>query len=93
MNSSQFSISSAEEDSRTPIAITDLLFSRSLATSGEKSESPERMTKVSRCSLDQQRSIASTARRMSALFFPERWRFGISIISIPAACSSFLYSG
>ena len=35
-----------------PTPMTRLLFSRSLDTSGEKSESPEQMTKVSMCSFE-----------------------------------------
>ena len=34
----------------TPTPITALAFSRSLLTSGEKSESPEMITKMSMCS-------------------------------------------
>jgi hypothetical protein len=37
----------SEEEFFTPTPITSLLFSRSLETSGEKSESPLMMTKVS----------------------------------------------
>jgi hypothetical protein len=40
-----------EEEFFTPMPMTYLLFSLSLETNGEKSESPDRMTKVSRCSL------------------------------------------
>ena len=42
-------ISRLEVDSLTPTPMTSLLFSRSLETSGEKSESPEMITKVSTC--------------------------------------------
>ena len=47
MNSSQLAISRSEVEFFTPTPITVLLFSRSLLTSGEKSESPLMMTKVS----------------------------------------------
>src|SRR5437660_1754241 len=40
MNSSQLAISRSEVEFLTPTPITPLLFSRSLLTSGEKSESP-----------------------------------------------------
>ena len=53
-----------------PRPMTCLPFSLSLETSGEKSESPETMTKVSTWGLLQARSIASTTRRMSAEFLP-----------------------
>ena len=49
MNSSQFAISRSEVELFTPTPITILLFSRSLLTSGEKSESPLTTTKVSTC--------------------------------------------
>ena len=51
MNSSQFAISRSEVELFTPTPITNLLFSRSLLTSGEKSESPLMITNVSTCSL------------------------------------------
>ena len=51
MNSSQQAISRSEVDFFTPMPITVLLFSRSLLTSGEKSESPLTMAKVSTCAL------------------------------------------
>jgi hypothetical protein len=51
MNSSQLLISRSEVEFFTPTPITVLAFSRSLLTSGEKSESPEMITKVSMCSL------------------------------------------
>ena len=51
MNSSQFAISKSEVEFLTPTPITTLLFSRSLDTSGEKSESPLMITKVSTCDL------------------------------------------
>ena len=66
MNSSQFSISRSEVEFFTPSPITYLLFSLSLETSGEKSESPEQTTKQSMCSFWKDMSIASTTRRMSA---------------------------
>ncbi len=49
MNSSQFAIRRSDVEFFTPTPITTLLFSRSLETSGEKSESPLMMTKVSTC--------------------------------------------
>ncbi len=49
MNSSQFLISRSLVEALTPTPITSLLFSRSLDTSGEKSESPLMITKVSTC--------------------------------------------
>ena len=51
-------------------SITPLSFSLSLETSGEKSESPERITKVVMWPLEATRSIASTTMRMSAEFLP-----------------------
>ena len=51
MNSSQLAISRSEVELFTPTPITVLLFSRSLLTSGEKSESPLMITKVSTCAL------------------------------------------
>ena len=51
MNSSQLLISSSEVEFFTPTPITVLAFSRSLLTSGEKSESPLMITKVSTCDL------------------------------------------
>ena len=51
MNSSQLLTRRSEVEFFTPTPITDLAFSRSLLTSGEKSESPEMMTNVSMCSL------------------------------------------
>lgn len=51
MNSSQFSMNRSEVEFLTPTPMTVLLFSRSLLTSGEKSESPLMMTKMSMCSL------------------------------------------
>ena len=46
MNSSQLAISRSLVEFFTPTPITCLAFSRSLETSGEKSESPLMMTKV-----------------------------------------------
>ena len=51
MNSSQFAISRSDVEFLTPTPITILSFSRSFDTSGEKSESPLMMTKVSTCDL------------------------------------------
>ena len=70
MNSSQTSASRLLVASFMPTPMTVLPNSLSLETSGEKSESPERMAKVSMWSLVRQISIASTARRMSAEFLP-----------------------
>ncbi len=56
MNSSQPLISRSEVEFLTPHPTTTLLFSRSLATSGEKSESPLMITKVSTCDLVRQDS-------------------------------------
>jgi hypothetical protein len=50
MNSSQPLMRRSEVDCLTPQPITNLLFSRSFDTSGEKSESPLTITKVSTCS-------------------------------------------
>ncbi|MCY1383333.1 hypothetical protein D9M68_780790 [compost metagenome] len=46
MNSSQLAINRSDVDCFTPTPITFLLFSRSLDTSGEKSESPLIITNV-----------------------------------------------
>ena len=51
MNSSQFAIRRSEVEFFTPTPITVFAFSRSFDTSGEKSESPLMMTKVSTCAL------------------------------------------
>ena len=51
MNSSQLAIRRSEVEFLTPSPTTILSFSRSLLTSGEKSESPLMMTKVSTCDL------------------------------------------
>src|SRR5262249_14838044 len=81
MNSSQFAIRRSELEFLTPTPITTLSFSRSLETSGEKSESPLMMTKVSTCALVYQRSSAWTTMRMSAEFLPDWRTCGISISS------------
>ena len=47
MNSSQLAMSRSEVEFFTPTPMTTLLFSRSLLTSAEKSESPLMITKVS----------------------------------------------
>ena len=47
MNSSQLLIRRSELEFFTPTPITSFAFSRSFDTSGEKSESPLTMTKVS----------------------------------------------
>jgi hypothetical protein len=49
MNSSQLLMKMSPVEFFTPTPMTVLLFSRSLLTSGEKSESPLTMTKVSTC--------------------------------------------
>ena len=49
MNSSQFSIRRSLLEFFTPRPMTILSFSRSLLTTGEKSESPLMMTKTSMC--------------------------------------------
>jgi hypothetical protein len=49
MNSSQLAISRSEVEFFTPTPITVFAFSLSLLTSGEKSESPLMITKVSTC--------------------------------------------
>ena len=51
MNSSQLAMSRSDVEFFTPTPITILLFSRSLLTSGEKSESPLMITNVSTCDL------------------------------------------
>ena len=68
-----------------PRPMTCLPFSLSFETSGEKSESPETITKVSTWGLLQARSMASTTRRMSAEFLPVWDRLGISISSMAAS--------
>src|SRR5438067_2350671 len=93
MNSSQLSINRSLDEFFTPTPMTYLSFSLSLETSGEKSESPEAITKRSMCSFEYDMSMASTAMRMSAEFFPEYDRPGISISSMAASCSSRLESG
>ena len=49
MNSSQFAIRRSDVEFLTPTPMTALSFSRSLETSGEKSESPLMITNVSTC--------------------------------------------
>ena len=49
MNSSQLSISRSLVELFTPKPMTRLLFSRSFETSGEKSLSPDTITKMSTC--------------------------------------------
>ena len=73
--------------SRLPTPITVLSYSRSFATTGEKSESPDRIAKVSMWLLVRHISTASTARRMSAEFLPVLARSGISMSSMPSSCS------
>ncbi len=51
MNSSQLLVSRSDVEFFTPTPITVLAFSRSLLTSGEKSESPLMMTNVLTCAL------------------------------------------
>ena len=70
MNSSQTSARSELVDSFIPTPMTVLPNSLSFETSGEKSESPERIAKVSMWSLVRHISTASTARRISAEFLP-----------------------
>ena len=86
MNSSHTSVSRVLVASRMPTPITVLSNSRSLETSGEKSESPERIAKVSMWFLVRHISTASTARRMSAEFLPVKARSGISMSSMPSSC-------
>src|SRR5471032_3186195 len=92
MNSSQLSMRRSLDEFLTPTPMTNLSFSFNFDTRGEKSESPEATTKTSMWSLDQAMSMASTTMRMSAEFFPEYEREGISINSMAASCSSRLYS-
>lgn len=70
-----------------PTPMTVLSNSRSLETSGEKSESPDRIANVSMWVLVRHISIASTDRRMSAEFLPVCARSGISMSSTPSSCS------
>ncbi len=49
MNSSQLAVSRSDVERWTPTPITCFAFSRSLDTSGEKSESPLMMTNVLTC--------------------------------------------
>ena len=85
MNSSQFSMRRSEVEFLTPRPITYLLFSLSLLTRGEKSESPEATTKELMCSFWNDMSIASTTSRMSAEFFPPTDFWGTSMSSIAAS--------
>ena len=85
MNSSQLSISRSEVEFFTPSPITYLLFSLSLETSGEKSESPEAITKQLMCSFWNDMSMASTTMRMSAEFLPPTDFCGTSISSMAAS--------
>jgi hypothetical protein len=85
MNSSQFSMSRSDVEFFTPRPITYLLFSLSLETRGEKSESPEHTTKQSMCSFWNDMSIASTTRRMSAEFLPPTDFWGTSMSSMAAS--------
>ena len=71
MNSSQLAMSRFEVEFFTPRPMTFLSFSFSFETSGEKSESPEQITKVVMWSLEATRSMASTTMRMSAEFLPD----------------------
>ena len=68
MNSSQLAIRRSEVEFLTPTPMTFLSFSFSLETSGEKSESPEQITKVVMWPFEATRSMASTTIRMSAEF-------------------------
>ena len=88
MNSSQLSRSRFEVESARPSPITSRPSSLSFDTSGEKSLSPLRITKVSMWSFEYARSIASTHMRMSAEFLPVMTRLGISISSTAASCSA-----
>ncbi len=92
MNSSQAFTNSGLVACLTPRPTTVLLFSRSLYASGQKSESPEAMTKVSMCSRTYDSSRASMTRRMSAPFLPERVEGGTSISSTPNSCRWLLAS-
>ena len=51
MNSSHADVNRSDVEFLTPMPMTVLLFSRSLATSGEKSESPLMMANVLTCGL------------------------------------------
>ena len=85
MNSSQFSIRRSEVEFFTPRPMTYLLFSFSLETRGEKSESPEATTKQLMCSFWNDMSMASTTSRMSAEFLPPTDFWGTSISSMAAS--------
>ena len=92
MNSSQLSIRSSEVEPFTPKPRTCLLFSFSFETSGEKSESPEPITKVVMWALFEARSIASTTIRMSAEFLPVMRCCGMSMSSNADSWNARLYS-
>src|SRR5512138_1540999 len=83
MDSSHAFTNSGLVDSRTAIPTTLRSFSRSLYARGQKSESPEAMTKVSMCSRRYASSSASMTSRMSAPFFPARVDGGTSMSSTP----------
>ncbi len=71
MNSSQLEMSRFDVEFLTPTPMTLLSFSFSFETSGEKSESPEQITKVVMWPFEATRSMASTTIRMSAEFLAE----------------------
>jgi hypothetical protein len=86
MNSSHAGGSIAEVEPLSPTPMTRLLSSRSLLTSGVKSESPDTITKVDTKSRVNASSMASTAIWMSAAFLrTESERCGISISSTLAS--------
>ena len=60
MNSSQFAMSRSDVEFLTPTPMTTLSFSRSFETSGEKSESPEQITKLLRPLPGRLYSVASS---------------------------------
>src|SRR6476646_4202434 len=66
MNSSQFVIRSSEVEFFTPTPMTLLSFSLSFETSGEKSESPEQITKVVMC-VDDHADVGGVLPRVVAL--------------------------
>src|SRR3970040_258567 len=92
MNSSQFATRSSDAELFTPMPMTNLCVSRSVETRGEKSLSPEAITKVSMCSFEYERSMAQTTMRISAEFLPLYDRRGISISSMAASWKPRLYS-
>jgi hypothetical protein len=86
MNSSQAGGSIADVEPFSPTPMTRLFSSRSLPTSGVKSESPDTITNVETKSRVNASSIASTAIWMSAAFLrTESERCGISISSMLAS--------